>query len=41
MAVSWSLADRVHPRYVGGFGLVCVPVSLVWLSGVMHPHEAI
>jgi EmrB/QacA subfamily drug resistance transporter len=35
------LADRVHPRYVGGIGLVCVPVSLVWLSGVMHPQEAI
>jgi len=35
------LADRMHPRYVAGVGLVCVPVSMVWLSAVMKPHEAI
>ncbi len=35
------LADRMHPRYVAGVGLICVPASLVWLSGVMHPQEAI
>ena len=35
------LADRVHPRFVAGVGLLCVPVSLVWLSAVMHPRAAI
>ncbi len=35
------LADRVHPRYVGGIGLICVPVSLAWLSSVMDPNQAI
>jgi EmrB/QacA subfamily drug resistance transporter len=35
------LADRMHPRYVAGIGLVCVPVSMVWLSAVMNPREAI
>jgi len=35
------LADRMHPRYVAGVGLICVPVSMVWLSAVMHPREAI
>ena len=35
------LADRMHPRYVAGVGLVCVPVSMVWLSAVMQPGEAI
>jgi EmrB/QacA subfamily drug resistance transporter len=31
------LTDRAHPRYVAGFGLLCFPVSLVWLSLVMDP----
>jgi EmrB/QacA subfamily drug resistance transporter len=35
------LADRFHPRWIAGIGLVCVPISLVWLSAVMHPSEAI
>ncbi|HEX7104445.1 MAG TPA: MFS transporter [Acidothermaceae bacterium] len=35
------LADRMHPRYVAGVGLICVPVSMVWLSAVMRPREAI
>ncbi len=35
------MADRVHPRYVAGFGLFCFPVSLVWLSRVMTPDAAV
>lgn len=35
------LADRVHPRYIAGFGLFCFPASLVWLSLVMKPDVAI
>jgi EmrB/QacA subfamily drug resistance transporter len=35
------LADRMHPRYVAGVGLICVPVSMAWLSAVMKPSEAI
>lgn len=35
------LVDRVHPRYVAGFGLFCFPVSLVWLSLVMTPDSAV
>jgi EmrB/QacA subfamily drug resistance transporter len=35
------LSDRVHPRYVAGVGLLCFPVSLVWLAAVMSPHQAI
>lgn len=36
-----KLADRVHPRYIAGIGLLCLPVSLVWLSAEMHPGSAI
>ena len=35
------LVDRVHPRYVAGLGLLCFPVSLVWLSRVMTPDSAV
>jgi len=35
------LADRVHPRYIAGFGLACLPVALVWASRVMLPDEPI
>jgi EmrB/QacA subfamily drug resistance transporter len=35
------LSDTVHPRYVAGIGLLCFPVSLVWLAAVMSPHQAI
>ena len=35
------LADRFHPRYVAGVGLVCFPASLIWLSAVMRPGAAI
>ncbi|MGH3263907.1 MAG: MFS transporter, partial [Trebonia sp.] len=35
------LSDRVHPRYVAGVGLLCFPVSLIWLAAVMTPHQAI
>jgi EmrB/QacA subfamily drug resistance transporter len=34
------LVDRVHPRIVAGIGLLCFPVSLVWLSMVMTPQAA-
>ncbi len=36
-----KLADRVHPRYIAGTGLLCFPVSLVWLSLVMTPDTPI
>src|SRR6266540_5547174 len=32
-----KLTDRAHPRYLAGFGLLCFPLSLVWLSRVMTP----
>ncbi|WP_214406880.1 DHA2 family efflux MFS transporter permease subunit [Pseudonocardia lacus] len=32
-----KLADRAHPRWVAGFGLLCFAVSLVWLGAVMSP----
>ncbi|HET9498832.1 MAG TPA: DHA2 family efflux MFS transporter permease subunit [Marmoricola sp.] len=35
------LVDRVHPRYVAGLGLLCFPVSLVWLWQVMTPGSAV
>jgi EmrB/QacA subfamily drug resistance transporter len=35
------LADRVHPRYVTGVGLIAFPASLVWLALVMRPGAAI
>jgi EmrB/QacA subfamily drug resistance transporter len=36
-----KLADRVHPRYIAGAGLLCFPVSLVWLAAVMTPGSAV
>ncbi|MGH3472370.1 MAG: DHA2 family efflux MFS transporter permease subunit [Nocardioidaceae bacterium] len=35
------LTETVHPRYLAGLGLVCFPLSLVWLSVVMTPGAAI
>ncbi|MDX6263271.1 MAG: hypothetical protein QOH84_4959 [Kribbellaceae bacterium] len=35
------LTDRVHPRYLAGFGLACCSVSLFWLSQVIEPDVAI
>ncbi|GAB3596201.1 MFS transporter [Angustibacter peucedani] len=35
------LTDRAHPRYIAGFGLLCLPVSLVWLSAVLSPTAPI
>jgi EmrB/QacA subfamily drug resistance transporter len=35
------LVDRVHPRYVAGLGLLCFPISLVWLWRVMTPGAAV
>ncbi|MCO1658964.1 DHA2 family efflux MFS transporter permease subunit [Pseudonocardia humida] len=32
-----KLADRAHPRWVAGFGLLCFAVSLFWLGAVMAP----
>ncbi len=31
------LTDRMHPRYLAGFGTLTVAVSLVWMSRVMTP----
>jgi EmrB/QacA subfamily drug resistance transporter len=36
-----KLTDRVHPRYIAGFGLTCLPVSMVWLSAVLSPDDPI
>ncbi|HLT60141.1 MAG TPA: MFS transporter, partial [Microlunatus sp.] len=35
------LTDRVHPRYLAGFGTFTVSVSLVWLSRVMAPDAEV
>ncbi|MGH3444228.1 MAG: DHA2 family efflux MFS transporter permease subunit, partial [Nocardioidaceae bacterium] len=35
------LADRVHPRIIAGIGLLCFPVSLVWLSVEMTPDTPV
>ncbi|WP_328330023.1 DHA2 family efflux MFS transporter permease subunit [Kribbella sp. NBC_00382] len=35
------LTDRVHPRYLAGFGLACCSISLFWLSQVIEPTVAI
>jgi EmrB/QacA subfamily drug resistance transporter len=32
------LTDKAHPRYIAGFGLLCFPVSMVWLSRVLTPE---
>jgi MFS family permease len=39
--VGGKLADRAHPRWVAGFGLVCFAVALFWLGAVMRPDTAI
>lgn len=36
-----KLTDRIHPRYLAGFGLLCFSASLTWLAAVMTPHTAI
>ncbi len=35
------LTDRAHPRYVAGFGLLCLPISLTWLSFALSPTAPI
>jgi EmrB/QacA subfamily drug resistance transporter len=35
------VVDRVHPRYLAGFGLACMVIALVWLSLVMEPGVAV
>ena len=36
-----KLVDRMHPRYLGGFGLLCMIVSLVWLWLILTPGRSI
>jgi EmrB/QacA subfamily drug resistance transporter len=36
-----KLVDRAHPRYIAGFGLLCLPVSLLWLAHYMTPESAV
>lgn len=36
-----KLVDRTHPRLVAGFGLLCFPSGLVWLSVVMTPASEV
>jgi len=35
------LADREHPRYLVGFGILCFSISLGWLSMAMSPSTPI
>lgn len=35
------LADRVHPRLIAGFGLVCFSVAVLWLGAIMAPGTPI
>lgn len=35
------LTDRAHPRFTAGFGLLCLPVSLLWLAAVMSPESPV
>jgi EmrB/QacA subfamily drug resistance transporter len=32
-----KLVDRMHPRYLGGFGLACMIGALVWLALIISP----
>jgi MFS family permease len=36
-----NLVDRVHPRYLGGFGLAGMIVAQIWLWQVLTPGRAI
>ena len=36
-----NLVDRMHPRYLGGFGIACMVAALVWLSQVLTPGRSI
>ncbi len=36
-----TMVDRMHPRYLGGFGLAGMIVALVWLWLVMTPGRSI
>jgi EmrB/QacA subfamily drug resistance transporter len=36
-----KLVDRMHPRVLGGFGLACMIVALVWLAAIMDPGRSI
>ncbi|MEU4190655.1 DHA2 family efflux MFS transporter permease subunit [Kribbella sp. NPDC026611] len=35
------LTDKMHPRYLAGFGLLCCSASFFWLSQVIEPTVAI
>lgn len=35
------LTDRVHPRYIGGFGLATFVIGLVWLAAVLTPDTPV
>ncbi|WP_188836111.1 MFS transporter [Flexivirga endophytica] len=32
-----QMVDRYHPSLIGGFGLVCLTVSLFWLGAILGP----
>lgn len=36
-----KLTDRLHPRWLAGFGMVCFSASLFWLAAVIGPTTAI
>jgi EmrB/QacA subfamily drug resistance transporter len=36
-----KLTDRMHPRYLAGFGLACCSAALFWLSQVIEPDVPI
>src|ERR1700754_4998535 len=33
--------DRVHPRWIAGFGMVCLTAALLWLAAVIGPATPI
>jgi EmrB/QacA subfamily drug resistance transporter len=35
------LTDRVHPRWLAGFGMTCFSAALLWLAAVIGPTTAI
>ena len=36
-----KLIDRSHPRWIAGFGMLAMPVSLFWMAAIMGPATPI
>ncbi len=35
------LVDKFHPRYIAGFGLLCLSVSIFWLGYLLRPETSV